>query len=225
MVETAIIKKVPIFSMLDEDTLRQIATIVTERPYKKNMIIFFEGEPGEAVYFVVKGKVKIFKTNADGKEQIIHIMEDGDVFAESVIFTGLNYPASAEVLEDSVIGMLRCYDLENLIKQNGSLAVAIINFMGRRLQFVSGQIKNLGLRDAMGRVVDVIIKMAERGRETPNGIMIDFRLPRQEFASMAGTTRETATRALSALQREGSVFLDRDILYIKDMKKLKRWLD
>lgn len=225
MVETAIIRKIPVFSMLNEETLEQIASIVAERLYKKNMIIFFEGEPGEAVYFVIKGKVKIYKTNADGKEQIIHIMQSGDVFAESVLFTGLAYPASAEVIEDSTIGVLRCDDLENLIKKNGNLAVAIINFMGRRLQFVSGQIKNLGLRDAMGRVVDVIINMAERGRETPAGIRVEFRIPRQEFASMAGTTRETATRALSALQREGSILLDKDILYIKDMEKLKRWLD
>lgn len=225
IVDTSVIKKIPIFAMLGEDILRQIAGIVNERQYKKSMIIFFEGEPGEAVYFVIKGKVKIFKTNADGKEQIIHIMQNGDVFAESVLFTGLDYPASAEVLEDSVIGILRCDDLEDLIRQDGDLAVAIINIMGRRLQFVSDQIKNLGLRDAMGRVVDVIIKMAERGKETPDGIMVEFKLPRQEFASLAGTTRETATRALGTLQKEGSLYLDKDTLYIKDIKKLKRWLD
>ncbi len=223
--DTSAIRKILVFSTLDEDTLARIAGIVTERPYKKNTMVFFEGQPGEAVYFVIKGSVKIFKTNADGREQIINIMREGDAFAESVLFTGLSYPACAEATRDSLIGVLRCEDLEGIIRQNGDMAVSIINFMGRRLQFVSGQIENLGLRDAMGRVANAVIGMAGRGCSTPDGIMVDFALPRQEFAALAGTTRETATRALSTLQKEGSVYIDKDKLYIKDIKKLKRWLE
>jgi CRP/FNR family transcriptional regulator len=219
--DTSIVKRVYLFSTLDDDTLGKIAGIVCERSYKKNEMIFFEGDPGDAVHFVEKGKVKIYKINSGGKEQIIHIMQDGDVFAESVLFTGLDYPANAEALEDSVIGVLKCDKLEELIMENSGLAVSIINFMGRRLQFVSGQIENLGLKDVMGRVASVIVGLADKGAYTPKGIMTDFALSRQEVAGLAGTTRETATRVLSALQKQGCINIEKDKLYIKDIKKLK----
>jgi CRP/FNR family cyclic AMP-dependent transcriptional regulator len=110
------IKKLAFFSDLDNESLDKIAQIMIERKYKKNMIIFMAGEPAEAVFFVKKGKVKIYKTTQDGKEHIIHIMSDGDVFAEACLFGVQPYPANAEAMDDSEIVMIKNKDLEHLLE-------------------------------------------------------------------------------------------------------------
>jgi len=117
MSEIDIIKKIPLFSELEPKELEQVKNIYLLRKYKKGQIIFIEGEPGEAVYFVKRGKIKIYKSDAEGREYILHIFGPGDIFAETVLLEGGPYPASAEAVEDSMVGIIKNEDLEELLKK------------------------------------------------------------------------------------------------------------
>ncbi|SHF03092.1 CRP/FNR family transcriptional regulator, anaerobic regulatory protein [Thermoanaerobacter uzonensis DSM 18761] len=219
------LKKVPYFNELEDKSLEEIHRISTINFFKKGSIIFMEGEKGEAMYFVKSGKVKISKTSSIGKEYIIKIMEKGDVFAESILFVGGEYPATAEAIEDSEVIMLKNQDIENLILKNSEIALSIIKLMAKRLKNVAVIIENLALRDSIGRTASVLLTFAkERGINAKEGILLDLNLNRQDLANIVGTSRENVTRILSQMDKEGIIHLDRQKIIIRDIEKLKEML-
>ncbi|HHY79824.1 Crp/Fnr family transcriptional regulator [Thermoanaerobacter thermohydrosulfuricus] len=219
------LKKVPYFNELEDKSLEEIHKISTINFFKKGSIIFMEGEKGEAIYFVKSGKVKISKTSSIGKEYIIKIMEKGDVFAESILFVGGEYPATAEAIEDSEVIMLKNKDIENLILKNTEIALSIIKLMAKRLKNVSYIIENLALRDSIGRTASVLLTFAkERGVNVKEGILLNLNLNRQDLANIIGISRETVTRVLSQMDKEGIIKLNRNKVIIKDIERLREML-
>jgi len=225
-VRHAFLRRISIFSNLDEDYLEKIACLVCQRNYKKGSLIFFEGDTAEAVYFVKKGRVKIYKVGHDGKEHIISILSEGEIFAESCLF-GLNrYPASAQAYEDTDVLFIKREDFEELLEENPKIAIEIIKAMGKRLQMVSKKIENLALRDAYGKVAMLLLDILLKEHiNVYNGIEIDTQLSRQDMANMVGVTRETFIRALSKLKECGAIDFERDKIKIIDIKKLKEFID
>lgn len=220
--EIQVLKRVPLFKDLTDDELAKIISIVVTRKYKKSQLVFHEGDLGEAVFFIKTGRVKIYKTSADGREQILHFFKDGDVFAEVVLFEGGNYPATVEVLEDSEIGMIKNKDLDNLLKINGEIAVHLLKLLSRRLREAQTLVRDLALKDTYSRSCGLIWKLAcQQGIRISNGIKVELDLSRQDLASMIGTSRETFTRALSDLQKQKIIVLDKDGFIVINEKKLQ----
>jgi CRP/FNR family cyclic AMP-dependent transcriptional regulator len=219
-----ILKTIPMFNELSPDDLEKISTIVIERNYRKNMILFIEGEPGEAFYFIFSGKVKISKTSEDGREHILDIAGPGDTFAEVVLFTDAQYPATAEVIEDARIGMIRNRDMEKLVQENASLALSLIKTLSQRLIQAQLQVKQLAFSDTYSRTATILLKLAkEHGRKTEKGIELKLHISRQELGSMVGTTRETVTRVLTTFKKSGILEIDRQNILIRNTEKLKSW--
>ena len=225
MKETQYIKKLTLFSELSDEDLEQIADISAERRYKKNLIIFMEGDPGEAFYYIKSGKVKIFRTYEDGREHIIHIFGDGEVFGEATLFTSIPYPASALVYEDSVIGVIRNADLEQLVRRNSEFALKIIKLLAKRLILTQQKIKDLTFNDVFARTASQLLTLAkDYGSKTEKGVAIEMQLSRQELADMIGTTRETVSRAVSRFKKEKSILEDNDRIIVLDAAKLGKWI-
>jgi len=221
MSDIDIIKKIPIFADLEPRELEKVSKIYISRQYKKGQIIFFEGEPGEAVYFVKEGKIKIYKADDEGREYILHIFGPGNIFAETVLFGSDPYPANAEAVEDSVIGLIKNRDLEELLKKNTDIAFKIIKVLSKRLRESQENIKNLVFRDTYDRTACALHKMAlEHGIKTTNGIEVEMPITRSELASIVGTSRETVTRMLSEMKRKGIIDMDRQKIIIKNERAL-----
>lgn len=220
------LRKIPYFDELNNKSLEQIDKISTIKSFKRNSILYMEGDKGEAVYFVKSGKVKISKTSLTGKEHIIKIMEKGDIFAESVLFVGGRYPGTAETIEDSEIIILKNADIERLILNNNEIALLIIKLMAKRLQNVALVIENLALRNSLGRTVSVLLTFAkEKGIKTKEGVLLEINLNRQDLANIIGTTRENLIRILSQLDKNDIIKLDKHKkIIIKDAKRLKDML-
>jgi len=220
-----ILKKAPVFGDLSDEDLEQISSVTIEKNLRKGTIIFMEGDKGDAFYFIKSGKVKIYKTTPDGRELIFTILSDGDVFAEVALFNDVAYPAGAEVLEDSCIGMIRNEDLEDLIKKNADIALHIIKVFSKKLYSSQQKVKELALGDTYARTAQTIIKLAQsNGKETSEGIELQLNLSRQDLANLIGTARETVSRALSQFKKEGSINIDKKKIIIKDIQKLKIWI-
>lgn len=217
--------KIPLFHDLTPEEVDTISGLARVRNYKKNMIIFMEGEPGEALYFVISGKVKISKTTEDGREQILHLLQHGDVFAEVVLIDGGPYPATAEVIETAQIGMLMNKDVENLIRSNADIAIKLLKIMSKRLRLAQRQVRDLALKDTYGRLAGMLLMLGtEHGKETEEGIRIELPLSRQELANLIGTTRETVTRILGDFKKYKCIELEKQAIILIDRAKLKTWL-
>lgn len=225
MKNTDLIRKFTFFSDLQEEELGKIAEISLERNYKKNMLVFMEGEPGDAFYYIKSGKVKIFRSYEDGKEHIIHILGEGEVFGEVTLFSDSPYPASASIYEDAVIGMIKNSQMEKLVTENSELALKLIKILARKLLFAQQKIRDLAFNDVFARTAAQLLKLAgDYGKTVDHGVMIDMELSRQEIADMVGTTRETISRAISRFKKEKSITENQDKIILLNPDKLKQWL-
>lgn len=220
------LKKISYFSEASKEELQAIADIMVERQYRRNMILFMEGELGEAIHFVMEGKVKIYKTSEDGREHILYIAVPGDIFAEVILFNEVNYPATAEVIEDGRIAFIHNADLEQVLINHPSMAVAIIKVLNKRLMTAQSQVKSLALQNTHSRTAEMLLRLAnDLGRQTPEGIELDLNISRQELANMVGTTRETVTRILTSFKKYKLLEMDRNFILITDPIKLKEWIN
>jgi CRP/FNR family transcriptional regulator len=218
------LKQISIFSQLKEDFLKKIDSISIMRNYTKGRIIFMEGEPGEAFYYIKSGLVKISKVSSDGREHILHILNEGHVFAEVTLFNNTSYPATAEVLEEAQIGMIKNSDLQKLIIENPEISLELIKYLNHRLIEAQNKVRNLALYDTFGRTAQALVKLSEdHGKKTSAGIELDLGISRQELANIVGTTRETVIRVLAAFKKEKSIELDKSNIIIKDIDKVKQW--
>jgi len=224
MKDYEMLKRLTVFSGLSVEDLEKITEISIERGYKKNMMVFMEGEPGDAFYYVKSGKVKIYRSYEDGREHIVHILGEGDVFGEATLFSGIAYPASASVYEDSVIGVIKNSDLEKLISQSPGLSLKIIKLLASKLVQAQRKIRDLTFNDVFSRTAAQLLKLADdHGKQTDEGIKINIPLSRQELADMAGTTRETVSRVLSKFRKEKFITEQDDRIVILNSEKLRSW--
>ena len=220
------LRQISIFSELKDEFLEKIHKISLLRKYGKGRIIFMEGEPGEAFFYVKSGLVKISKLSSDGREHILHILNEGHIFAEVTLFSKTEYPATAEVLEEAEIGMIKNEDLEKVIMENPELALQLIKYLNNRLVEAHVKIRNLALSDTYGRTAQALLKLAEDyGRKSSKGIELDLNISRQELANIVGTTRETVIRALAAFRKEHSIDIDKNTITIINMEKIKEWFN
>ncbi|QGP92895.1 Anaerobic regulatory protein [Neomoorella glycerini] len=218
------LRQVPVFADLSPEELQHIASLAIFRRYRKNMYIFMEGEPGDAIYFVKKGAIKLFQVLEDGREKILHFVREGEIFAEVLLFEGGPYPATAETLEDTEVGIIRNADMERLLSRHGEMAVKIIKVMSRRLRQAQEHIRDLALKGAYGRLASTLLQLArDYGTPREDGVTIDLNLSQQELASLIGTSRETVARILSDFKRLGAVGVERQRITILSPQKLAGW--
>ncbi|OAT83587.1 Crp/Fnr family transcriptional regulator [Desulfotomaculum copahuensis] len=222
--EIARLKNLYLFNGLSGEQLAEIAGLMLERKYARGRIIFMEGEPGEALYLLKSGRVKIFKQDEEGREHILHYINPGEVFAEVVLFDGGNYPACAEVVEEARIGLIRNADMDELLLKNPSIALALLKVMARRLRVSQRQIMDLALKDTTRRLASVLLELAhEHGTPVTKGLRIALPLTNQELASLIGTSRETVNRILGEFRRDGAVTVNRQDIIV-NRERLKTWL-
>lgn len=216
-----ILRNINMFKDLSESSLIKIDSIIEEKIYDKGEDIFLEGERSEGVHFIKSGTVKIYKSSSDGREHILHMLEEGEVFAEVCILNELNYPASAKAIEKSHIYIVDNMKLENLIKDDGDVAIELLKIMSKRLVYISKQVETIALKDSIGKVASLIINlMTESEKELKNDTFIKLNLSRQDMANMVSLTRESFTRTLGKLKEMGIIDTSKEGIIVKDIKRL-----
>jgi CRP/FNR family transcriptional regulator len=219
------LKNIPFFSVIDDDTMAELTEIITFRKYRKGMLIFVEGEIGDAFYFVKTGLVKLSKTMEDGREQVLHFVKDGDIFAEILLFDKGPYPATAEVMKDSEIVIIRNSELENFLLDHPQATMQILIVMSKRLRQAQQQIRDLALYSTFDRLIATFLKLArEYGVKTNKGVKINLALGQQDIANMIGSSRETVARFMADLKKSKTILVEKQYITITDENKLLNWL-
>ncbi|MFA5809333.1 MAG: Crp/Fnr family transcriptional regulator [Thermoleophilia bacterium] len=218
------LKKTPIFSDLNDEELEEIVPLVVKRKLKKNTVVFHENDPASTFYLVKTGMVKIYKASADGREQVLTILGDGQIFGDVPAFDGGPYPASAATMSDSEIYLIRREDLNEVVRRHPEIALKIIRVLGLRLRQTLELVRDLSFKQVPHRLAGLLFRLADDyGTETEKGILIDLPLSRQELADIVGTSRETVTRELKKMEKLRMLELNRRLITITDGDRLRIW--
>jgi len=215
VVEVVFLESIPYFSGLDRAELDSIKQFVFEKTHQRGEVIAFEAEPAEALFFVVSGVVKVFKTSAEGKEQILNLVRPGESFNDVPIFDSEPNPASAEAMGPVVLYGIRKNDLKIILRDYPQVSLNIIEVLADRVRQLVSLVEDLSFKHVIGRVAKILLEHASDG-SGPNP-----RLTQQEMAAMAGTAREVVARSLKALEEEGVVRLERHRVVITDKEALR----
>ncbi|MFW6022504.1 MAG: Crp/Fnr family transcriptional regulator [Halanaerobiaceae bacterium] len=214
------LKKFTLFSGLDDKHLLDIYNLMKRNEYSAGTTLFFQGDPGEYVFFLRKGKIKALKSNPAGEEQILDILQPGDVFGEVVLFGIDEYPATAVAMQDVEVIFLSREKFKDYFYKNPDIGWGMLQEMALKLRRAQRKIENLGLRDTRGRVAALLIDLLFKFGDSKNKVYLD--LNRQEMASFIGATRETVSRILSEFKNNGLISIDGNRIYINDMAGLKK---
>ena len=189
-------------------------------------LLFSEGEPCNGLHIIARGKVRLFKTSVNGREQVLSVNVSGESVAEIPVFDGGPYPASAVALEETEIVFISRRDFNAYCLEHPEVPLKVLTVVGARLRNLVVIIEELSFTTIRQRLISVLLKLAQsEGRKTARGI--EFQLPasHQELANQLGTVRELISRNLMRLQAEGLLDVDARQIVVKDMKGLNALLD
>jgi len=224
--ETRLLKKVTLFNSLGEKELEKIVSLTSLHKYKKESIIFMEAEAGNSLFIISKGRVKISRISDEGKEVILAILKEDDFFGEMSLLDGHVRSANVTAIEDSELLRLRRDDFFNLLQSHPELSINLLKELAKRIRMSDTQIKSLSLLDAVGRVASAVIQLVEIGGTIKEGKMVIEKLPsQQDLANMAGTSRETVSRAFKLFIDEGYIVKKGNKIIIEKSEKFKRFYE
>ncbi len=214
---TDIFSRSDLFIRIEEDKLPDIFSLGHRCVYESGAILFREGYPAEKSYLVLKGRFKLTKLHEDGKEAIVRYINPGEMTAAASAFQGKNYPVTAQAVDPSeAVGWNRETMLE-LMTANPQIAINLLGVVVERLDDIQSRYLELQTERVEQRVARALLRiMKQSGRKTDEGILIDFRLSRQDLADYTGTTLYTVSRTLSGWEKRGWVKSGRERIIVAD---------
>lgn len=189
---------------------------MVQRRYRAGQVVLLEGAASSILYVVQSGRLKLFKTSARGREQVLRLLRAGDLFNEVAVFDEGPNPASAQAIEDCSLLLLRRRDLARFVAERPGIALAVIHTLAARLRDALDLVEDLAFRDVTGRVAKILLE------DTSGGAVSAPRLTQELLAGMAGSRREVVGRALKTLRQEGIIRLERGRIQIRDRAALQR---
>ena len=218
-----LLKKVPIFSNLDDNELTKIRKLCVIQHYEKDRLILVEEDIGKTLFLIQKGRFKVSRMSDDGREVILAIQGPGGFFGELSLIDGKTRSASVTAIEDSEALLLHRAEFLALLEDYPQIAVSLLKELAGRIRKSDTQIKSLSLQDAMGRVASTLIMLAEDSGRIRHGQVIIQKIPlQQDMANMAGTSRETISRVFRYLEDEKLIHRDGRKIIIPDYARFKK---
>jgi CRP/FNR family transcriptional regulator, cyclic AMP receptor protein len=212
------------FSGLPELALAKLALKTTEWRVPHDTVIFFEHGLATTLFGIKSGQAKMSKMSEDGREQILHILGPGEVIGSGPTFNQSSYAATATTLVDSELVVIRHADFEATLRANPEIALKFIDILFDRLARVYDHVRDLALQSVPQRTASLLLRLArEEGKRTPDGILIDLTLSREELAELVGSARESVIRALSKFAKAGFIRIERREITILNEERLGIW--
>ncbi|HEY1809829.1 MAG TPA: Crp/Fnr family transcriptional regulator [Acidobacteriaceae bacterium] len=217
---------VSLFQGLSLEELRLFAAHAVRKKFTQGELLFSEGDDCRGLHIVAAGKVRIFKSSASGREQVLAVEGPGGSVAELPVFDGGPYPASVSAVDDSQVLFISRDDFRRFCLAHPEVALKMLAVVGGRLRRLVGIIEELSFATVRQRLVSALVRMAQtEGMRTAQGI--EFHLPgtHQDLAHQLGTVRELVSRNLMRLQAEGLLQVDARSIVVRDMPGLTAILE
>lgn len=211
-----VLRRVPLLSTLGEEDLAAFAALLRERRYPKGSVILAQGDPGEALYLLAAGQVKVVLIHEDGREVILSVLGPGAFFGEMALLDQEPRSAHVVAMTDSLLLQLRREDFRARLRSGPEVAIALLRELSRRLRRADETIASLMLLDVNGRIANLLLELAD----DEGGQRITRRLTHATIGQMVGASRETVSRTMRSLvnrnilrvSRKEILLLDRDAL-------------
>jgi CRP-like cAMP-binding protein len=201
-------RKVPIFASLNDEELQKVVSLIIQKKYPKGSLICREGEPLENLLLINRGKVKIYRNSAEGKEQILYILAEGDFFGErNLLLKQKLAEYNAVTMEETMVCMITRQDCHQLLLQHPAIGLKIMEELCERIDKLENLLSSISPRDTDNRICLMLLEFCRKyGKAQPDGgVIIDLPLNREEMANYIGVTRETVSRKLNALKEAGII--------------------
>jgi CRP/FNR family transcriptional regulator, cyclic AMP receptor protein len=220
------LSRVPMFAGLADAELAYLTQRAVPRTFAAGELVFGEGQPCTGMYVVESGSIRIFKTSATGREQVLSVDGPGSSVAELPVFDGGNYPASVTAMTDCTLLFIAKQDFHNLCLAHPQVALKVLRVVGGRLRRLVGIIEELSFSTVRHRLVALLLREATRaGKKTAKGIEFQLPVNNQELAAQLGTVRELISRNLSRLQSEGLIAIEGRSVTVLNLKALEAELE
>lgn len=216
------IKDNTLFSGLTDEQLEIFQDAVKTSFYNKKDVIFVEGAPCPGFYVVKSGRVKLLKTSKDGKEQIIKILQPGELIGTETFYNGKAYGNTAMAMDDCELCFIEKGAFFRIIEGHPAIAKKIIVALSKELDHAYSKIGSMGLMNARGKMAHLLYTLSkEYGIAEKGRIKLNPALSRLEIAELLGITQETAIRLLKSFKDEGIIETKRKEIIIKAPEKLE----
>lgn len=222
-IDDSVIAKVltDLWAPLTDEQRQYLIDHITLTDYKRNEMIYTEGENPTSLFCLIKGKVKIFKEGIGGRHQIVRMVKPHSYFGYRAGFMDEAYTTSASAIEASKLGLIPIPVVKHLITENNQLAICFIKHLANLLGRADEQTVNLTQKHIRGRLAEALLRLKEKYGTESDGKTLNIQVSREDLASLSSMATCNAIRTLSAFAEEELVILDGRSIAINDEEKLK----
>jgi CRP/FNR family transcriptional regulator len=219
-----ILRRAPLFAALDEESAASLRNAMTEVRLARGDVLFHEGDPGDRVYVVTEGKIKLGRTSADGRENLLGVLGPGETFGEVSLFDPGPRTATATAVTESTLLGLAHADLQPWLAERPEVAKGLLQQVAHRLRRTNENMADLVFQDVPARVAKALLDLATRfGAPAPTtGIHVPHDLTQEELAQLVGASRETVNKALADFVNRGWIRLEARAVVLLDVERLRQ---
>jgi CRP/FNR family transcriptional regulator, cyclic AMP receptor protein len=222
-VDNDVLRQAPLFSSLDDEAASALRNSMAETRLRRGEVLFHEGDSGDRLYIVVEGKVKLGRSAADGRENLLAVMGPGQMFGELSLFDPGPRSATVTAVTDAGFASLSHDDLLKWLDGRPMVARGLLSQLAGRLRKSNDVVSDLVFSDVPGRVAKALLDLADRfGRTADDGVHVHHDLTQEELAQLVGASRETVNKALADFASRGWIRLEPRSVVIMDIERLGR---
>jgi CRP/FNR family transcriptional regulator, cyclic AMP receptor protein len=219
----SVLRTLPLFARLDDEAWQDLAGHLTPAALSRGQVLFHEGDPGDAMYVVLGGKVKISRTAPDGRENLLAVLGPGDLLGELAVFDGTARTATASALVDTELVRLAYGDFQTYLATRPAVAVELLRVLAERLRQTNDAMADLVFTDVPGRVAKALLSLAARfGVAEGDLVRVSHDLTQEELAQLVGASRETVNKSLSDFANRSWIRVDGKSVVLLDRERLER---
>lgn len=220
--DRSLISDLPIFATLDGEALDDILGRARTQLFTRSTSVFTQDEAAHSFFVLLHGRLRVTQVTPEGQQIVMRFVGPGEIFGVAMALRRATYPATATAVVDSLALAWPSAAWAPLVAAYPPLAVNALQTMGARLQEAQTRLREISTEEVERRIAHAVLRLAaESGRETADGLLIDFPLSRQDLAEMTGTTLHTVSRIVSAWEHRGLVEGGRQRIVVRDLRGLE----
>ena len=218
-----VVLSAPLFATMEEAETRALLASMTKIELTRGDVLFTEGQPGDRLYVIHEGKIKLGRSSGDGRENLIAVLGPGEMFGELSLFDPGPRSLGASAVSDSVVYELGHQALVAALEENPGVAKHLLTALARRLRRTNEALADLVFSDVPGRVAKALLDLSTRfGERVDEGIRVAHDLTQEELAQLVGASRETVNKALADFAGRGWVRREGRAVVLLDIDRLER---
>jgi CRP/FNR family transcriptional regulator, cyclic AMP receptor protein len=216
------LKKIPLLADVGAETIQRLVKTLELREIRRRQVVYLPGDPGDSIYFVNGGRLKVSKVTRDGKELTLAYRVPGEIFGELCLIEGGPREEMSEAMENSLISVVERTLFEQILQKEGLIGSRLVKVVAQRRREVENKIEQLIFKDVNAKLAELLLRLGEEyGIEDSRGTLVSLKITHQEMANLIGSTRETVSLTLSQFKRRGFIHTEGRKVILADRDGLR----